>query len=814
MKRKKSVAPAAVEKEAPVVKAAPAKAWKDTVQVALFSVLLFLAMIAQTGRMALILTVLALVSALPVGGGMKRLRGVWSVPVLGLLLFAVMNGLAAIYSPFDKDALAEFYKILSAVALCVILLSRFEKKHVRGLLWGVCAVCAVIALLCIDVGAGRILFAPLNALANLFGDDYRSVLASSEGLRNNGIYNDANLTGAILGLATLLGAYLLRTAETKKAKLIACLLLGCSAAGLLLSMSRGALLCFALAVLVHLAAARGQRLRLFLQWVVTAVALAVTGLPAMMLMGGSSLPLLLAVLCGGVIFLLDWALCDRLERILLAHKNVAWISGGALVAACLAICVLAFNLTEPYTHQDEVSFDRAVHLSAGEYTISGDWDERTHARVYTATKEQTLTNQSELLYDGEIELARFTLEEEGDVHFRIWGPDGTQLRKVILSDGTNIPLKYTLVPEMIISRLQGGLFNSKSFLLRVQYMKDALTLFGQNPVIGHGLASTEGLYRSVQPFYYESVYVHNHILQIMSDMGLLGLAAFLLILLGSLWLLLRQLCAEQDPLAAVLLACWVMMNAHGLMEINFSIQAFQCLAFSLLLLPVALYAKPFGKGALLKWGSLLTAVLLCLYLAVFGFLTVRHQMVERETANMSTSIASNFMNSTQRFIRQDVFVQEQNKLNFIANAVILQNPLYQGNVDRWVKDLREGGTYTACSGLAKHYYLPLGQYEEMFACSREGIAQVASSPDGWNLQMDFYRMTVLPAMTKESVGIYMDGVQALAEKLADYNIGRMETVSLNEENTKFLQSVVSLQESGIGGEQALALLTMVSGTAE
>ena len=58
MKRKMSVAPAAVEKEAPVVKAAPAKAWKDTVQVALFSVLLFLAMIAQTGRMALILTVL------------------------------------------------------------------------------------------------------------------------------------------------------------------------------------------------------------------------------------------------------------------------------------------------------------------------------------------------------------------------------------------------------------------------------------------------------------------------------------------------------------------------------------------------------------------------------------------------------------------------------------------------------------------------------------------------------------------------------------------------------------------------------------
>ena len=813
MKRKKPVAPAPVEKTAPMVNAAPEKKTGDTIQVVLFSVLLFLAMIAQTGRMALILTALALVAALPVGGGLNRLRGVWSIPVLGLLLFAVMNGLAAIYSPFDKDAVMEFYKILSAVSLSVILLCRFEKKHVRGLLWGVCAVCAAIALLCIDVGAGRILFAPFNALANLFGDDYRSVLAASEGLRNNGIYNDANITGGILGLATLLGAYLVRTTETTRNKVIACLLLGCTAMGLLLSMSRGALLCFVLSVLVYLAVARGQRLRLFLQWAVTAVALVATGLPAMVLMGGSSLPLLLALLCGGVIFLLDWALGDRLERVLLAHKKPAWIGAVVLAAVCVAVCVAAFQMTEPYTHQDGVNFDRAVRLSAGEYTISGDWDERAYARIYTATHEQTLTNQVELLFDGEIEQARFVVAEDGYVHFRLWGPAGTQLREVTLSDGTEIPLQYTLIPEMIISRMQGGLFNSVSFLLRAQYMKDALTLFAQSPLMGHGLASTEGLYRSVQPFYYESIYVHNHVLQIMSDMGLLGLAAFLLVLIGALWMLLQRLRTEHDPLAAVLIACWVMMNAHGLMEINFSIQAFQCLAFLLLLLPVVLYAKPLAQGTVVKWVSLLTAVLLWLYLAVFGFLVVRHQMVERESANLSTSIASNFMSSTQRFVKQDVFVQEQNKLNFIANAVILQNPLYQSNMNRWVEDLREGGTYTACSGLAKHYYLPLGQYGEMFECSREGIAQVASSPDGWNLQMNFYRTEVLPAMTGETMEIYLAGVQALDEALTHYNAGRMEAVSLNEENAKFLQSVSALQKAGIGGEEALMLLSAIGGAA-
>ena len=77
----------------------------------------------------------------------------------------------------------------------------------------------------------------------------------------------------------------------------------------------------------------------------------------------------------------------------------------------------------------------------------------------------------------------------------------------------------------------------------------------------------------------------------MSDMGLLGLAAFLLVLIGALWMLLQRLRTEHDPLAAVLIACWVMMNAHGLMEINCSIQAFQCLAF---------FALAFAGGAVCK----------------------------------------------------------------------------------------------------------------------------------------------------------------------------------------------------------------------
>lgn len=87
-------------------------------------------------------------------------------------------------------------------------------------------------------------------------------------------------------------------------------------------------------------------------------------------------------------------------------------------------------------------------------------------------------------------------------------------------------MAYTLLPDNIANRLQKNIFEDSSFLLRLQYDIDGWTLFKESPLAGHGLGATEGLLTSVQPFFYESLYLHNHLLQVMDETGLLGLAAF------------------------------------------------------------------------------------------------------------------------------------------------------------------------------------------------------------------------------------------------------------------------------------------------
>lgn len=816
MKRKKPATVPAVEVEQ-VVSAPDAVregSPQDTVWVCLFSVLLFLSMTIQTGRMSLILAVLAL--ALSIGKGpLRRLRERLCVPVLGLLVFALMNGFAAIYSSFGSYAVKEYYKIFASFALAVILLVRFDKRHVRGLLWGVAAVCAVISLLCVDAACSGPLFNAFNAVAEKLGSTYSTITQASD--RVTGLYNDANISASILALGSLISLYLAADEKVLRKRAYSCVLLGISAMGFFMAVSRGAILCFGLSLLVWLVASgRSARLRLFLPMFISAVVtggLSVFAMPA--ISQGSVLPDVLTMVSGLIIFVLDWAVGERLARLLTGKGKLLLAAGLAVVLLFGGFLLVALRSTAPYTFDENRILQRSVKLSAGTYEVSGDWDgtpEETGVLIYSRTQEEALLDRSTELYKGSLEGASFTLEDGPvQVYFRFWGPEGDSLRQVVLSDGTELPLRYKLLPVFLAERLQGSLLSSSSFVMRVQFMKDAWTIFTKSPLIGHGLGSTEGLYTAVQPFFYESLYVHSHILQVMDDMGLLGLAAFLALLLGSAWLLLRNLRSGTGGLAAMLLACWVMMNTHCLMEINFSIRAYQCMAFLLLLFPVILYAKPLSEKAV-KWGGLAVSACIWLYLAVFGALLESHRMVDREMQEFSTSDVREFMDTLASYVRRDVFDHEQNQLTYVGNAVILDDSRYNGNMRRYAEELRASGTYTGCSGLVRYYYLPKGQFEELFACSREGIAQEASTADAWNLQLNLYRNEVLPAAGVEHMDVFVDGVLALRDYLEEYSQDRLEEIQLTEENQMFLNAVVSAAELELPAEgMYLYLTTMLPG---
>ena len=793
---------------------------KDTLMMVLYSVLLLLAMTVQTGTVSMILCVLAILSLLG-KKPMSRFGQRLSVPVLGLLGFAVVYGAAAVYTPFGTSGMKEFYKLLAAFSLAVILLARFERKHVPGLLWGGASVSAVIALISLDMSCGQTLFGPFNALMNALGTDYTSALPEYLFARVNGLYNDANVTACLFSLAVFAALYLLKDSTCIWRRLAASLLAGVNAVNLLLTGSRGALVCFAAACLVWLAAERMNRVGLFLLLVETALAMVVAAAPASsMVARGEETAVMLCLLSGLILFVLDVLAGRRLEPVLSAHKKAALAAVGAVAVICAAYGVAAMTVKGPYTFDSTGQVARQVEIPAGTYTLTAPLDENVRVTLVGQTAYEKLRDQYETLYDSISGETEFTIPEDLVMtRWQLYAPDGTVLEAVELSDGQRFQLGYPLLPAFIADRLLLGM--GSSFDLRVEFDKDAWKIFSTAPIFGRGLGSTENLGRSVQSFQYESKYAHNHLLQAMADTGIVGTVFSLAFVLGSAWLCLQAVRKEKDGLAAALLASWVMMNLHSLMEINFSVRGFKCFAYMLLVLPILLYAQPLLAGETakarkqVKTVGILVTVLYALYLAVFGGLLESARMTDRKAENFQTSDVYEYLDFLRGCVRGNVFDHDSYQRSYVANAVQLNDRAYNGDVLKYVKQLRSSGTYENDSALARYYYLPRQEWSELFACSLEGIRQVRSSPDGWNLQMDLYREEVLPAMGADNVSAFVDGVLALGGALDAMNAeGRLETVALNETNQAFLALCRSVKDQDLSGQDAYTVLSLMAQSGE
>ena len=795
MKRKKTVPAEVVPK--PVNDAAPVPEKDhplyDRLFVVGFAVLLFFAMTVQTVPMSLILAAVALVLSFG-RGGYARFRGRLGIPVLGFLAFLILCGAASLYTSFGAYAYGEYAKLLASGALGLLLLARGREQNAGGLLFGFSAVCGVIGLLCIDAGCRGPLFRGFASFMEGLGDAaYQSLdQATYTGARFDGIYNDANLTGSLMALTVLVGLYLIRTGRKPWERFAACFLTGLSAVAFFTAMSRGAILCFGATLLAYLLiAGKEERLGLFFTMAAMGISMVVFGVVSTSLLAGGSFWGTLAALPSGVLlWLLNEFPARKAASALAGHgKLLAGVLGGG-IAAGIAAVILALTLTEPFVFTESNFLYRGADVEGGEtYTFSGDWDKSSEITVlvYGSTREQELTSVTETYYNGPLEEASFTVPEDvGHVLMQFRGPAGLELRQVSLSDGTEIPMAYTLLPDNIANRLQKNIFEDSSFLLRLQYDIDGWTLFKESPLAGHGLGATEGLLTSVQPFFYESLYLHNHLLQVMDETGLLGLAAFLAFILGTAVLLVRQLRKARTPLAAMLLACLVMMNLHGLMEISFSVQMFQCAAFFLLLLPTVCYGT-YTEGRKRRAAGIVVLVVSDLWLVISvallgGSLLAQKEYRELDAAGMTTG---SFIETLERLDRMDAYNDQSYKVNLMGNALQAGGISNEGTAARCARELRETGEFDSCYYVAAYYYLPLGQLENFFDVLQEGLLQERSNSEAWNSAMNLC-IQAFSQIDPAEADTFAEGVRGIGEAMDRANAYLLVPVALTEENAALL----------------------------
>ena len=509
------------------------------VLVLLAAVLYFLAVCltsATTGKMAgMALSVLSLALVFLF---FSRLRDRIGVPLLLLAAVVLMDGISTFYAVSGKFALYEFLKVLSAFCLTLLLLAAAPEgepgRWIASVLEGFGALAGVVS---IDLLSTRWLSGSVVWVLGQFTPDYAALDGVEAGVRMTSLFVNPNVFAGVAGLGVLLSLGLARSSGTVGERRVHLVCLYVNALSFLLAFSMGASGAIALAFLVYLVLEQRQarRVRLLVLMVetlvltaISAAAVSVTSFQAWE--GVQPVPLLCTVLGAAALCAVADTLGVRLAaRLDGSAKGTVLLTGG-LLAALAAFVLLAFNWTGPETLSAGGALRRAAYPEPGTYSLEVQGDGAVFVNIESQNQQQTMMHTSTVLYDGPAEGAAFTVPDGSlVVYFNFSAPDGAHLETAAYSGQAGsgeVPLGYKLLPGFMANRLQ-GLFANENAIQRLVFFSDGMKIFRRSPVVGLGLGAFENGVKSVQSFYYETKYAHNHYIQTLAETGLVGLALFL-----------------------------------------------------------------------------------------------------------------------------------------------------------------------------------------------------------------------------------------------------------------------------------------------
>lgn len=668
----------------------------------------------------------------------EKLRGRVTLPLIALAAFVLMDGISTQYAIAGKFALYEFLKVLSSLCVAVILLTAApgdKKSSTRWIATVLAGASAAAALVSIDLLSTRILSNTVLQLLGEFTPDYADVGGVEAGVRMTSLFMNPNVFAGCVGIGVLLSLGLAVSAEDKPERFAHCALLYINSLAFVLAFSMGATLAIAVAFLVYLLFEQRGRRSGTLVLMVSTLALAliaaivISQTSLQQWNGFDSVPIACTLLCAAALALLDRFALQRLAKLSVFQGKAVPIIVLGLLGVIVVYALAAWNLTGDITLDAGGSLRRAAYPDAGTYTLNIDADKPLTVMIESQNQAETMMHTSTVLYEGTADGAEFTVPSESlVVYFNFSAPEQTHVLAVSYEgaggSGT-IPLDYRLLPGFISNRLQGLLANENA-IQRFVFFSDGLKLFRRSPIIGLGMGSFENAIKSVQPFYYETKYAHNHYIQVLVEAGGIGLVLFLGVFVVSgtaLWNARRRV-GERVPLFPCLAAALVFMAIHAAVEVVFSSYPYLPFAFGV----IALIGLSCSSEKEQLSGKVRTASLLgiCVTAIAFAVMTVGNVWA------MQTLQASMTFDSLEQAAKMDRFEWADYLLTYVdqstgneANDEVRQKAV--AYAERLVKT-ESNSTPIILAG----YYFRIGDTENAFSMLEQYVDYVASDERAWN----------------------------------------------------------------------------------
>lgn len=712
------------------------------------------------------------------------------VPLIALTLLAVMNGISTLYATSGKFALNEFLKILVAYCIGLILLAFAPGEGKQPARWIATILevgTALAGLVSIDLLSTRLISTPVLKFLGLFSDAYLNLSAVEAGIRMTSIFDAPNIFAGFAGLGVLLSLHLACSTEQKKERAAHTCCLYVNSLAFLLAFSMGASASIAVAFLAYLLLERkGRRGGLFILMVETLVLCVISaGLISMTSFdawdGFQVIPLLCAVVGAAALCLLHEFAGRRVAEKMEGRSKLMLGLVAGVLAVLVVFVIAAVSLTGAANLQSGESLRRAAYPEPGSYTMAAETDGPVYVIIESQNQQETMMHTSTELYRGSLTDAAFDVPEDSLVVYFNFSVQQDVVLEEVTYQGENgsdsLPLNYTLLPGFIANRLQ-GLFANENAIQRLVFFEDGLKLFKRSPIVGSGLGVYENAIVSVQSFFYETKYAHNHYIQALAETGVIGFVLFVGLLVLSAVAVWRDRRKEDGhPMTPVLGAALCFMAIHAATEVVFSSYAYLPVAYAVFVLinlccgkaiPVPALSNKVRTGGMAAVSALLVA---------FGFLLGGNMMaynIVQRNASFST---------VKQAISLDKFEWADYMLSYVNSArqVDASDEIMQ-QADEYALRLAKVNSNAIPIYLAQ-YYFDRGDVDQAFKMLEKYADYVSADPDTWN------EIFSLLAMYENDTEQYRAGVTHLKEMLDTWNAENMGSISLSEGLNAFLNRV-------------------------
>ena len=725
----------------------------------------------------------------------QRIKRLLTPPAFAMFAYMLLAGISTLYARSGKFAIAEFACMLTAFAIftAIVLCSKEGMVSFRRTAAVLACAAAPVGVLSIDAASCNILMRPFRALMEVVGPGY-GITGSYFYSRLHTIFGNPNIYAGLMSIACLLSLWLVITAETRKQKILCSILLMVNAISYLLAFSMGSLGVFVAACLLMLALCpKEKRIGFFLLLLQTAIVALIAGAVSVTGFGdtvtGSPVPMLMLVIgCAAACVLEVFAREKIADALAGKGKLLIGVIAGIIVVVLIYL-IAALNMTGPYTFGTEGDFRRTADLSEGEYTLTMDATGTVNVRVaYKNTSNLIQNNETDLASGTSDEAVTFAVPEDSELVFFYFScsEPGVTINSASYTGTQDGSLKvgYTILPSFIADRIQDLTANG-NVVQRGVYRQDAIKLWLTSPIIGRGLGGFENGVVSVQDYYYETKYAHNHYVEMLCDLGVLGLAAFLALLGTAVWVLVKT--RKQKPLVVMLLAaCVLQMFGQAVSDVIWSVGGCMPMFFAVLAL-VTLYCGDClrlkvpqkSKGGAVRWpvAAVSAAFIVLIGLNLFAQSTFYSDNLTLEDLKQCASI--------------DPFEANDYKLSYLISG-----GSEEGVADQYAADLAKEESNSITIPLAQ-YYAGSGQVDNALDILDHGSDYMRADEAVWQQMFDVYETIVDPVGQFNAVQLlqddsYIQRMVAGYQKLQQVNADQLDEVLLTEKNNAFVNKLLAV----------------------